>query len=306
MLTMANAENFGGNGIAGWSTTLGLEVKTLDLYTGAGTPTTLRTVTRQIDALDSAAPLSPEEAALVLYCPWVPRTTNASYAKYKLQFFDSGGVRQIQQSIASDLCSPGGVFMQMLSEAMMKRHGSISSLGIVGPNDNPDVCLWDAAKALFRTIGTTLLDIAPVAAGAGCNALAPGSGAGCSILAGTIASTVKDLAGIGSIRHSVTTPKEELSKLTKETKEVSRASKGLEPQQRSTAPKVDYKPTATGNRPVERQQPRPINHLNHPPENKKKHSGGKSHSTGPYKPGQYVKKMGNKPLPPLPKKGKRA
>ena len=303
MLTQVNAENVGNNSLGSWSSQQGCEIKKLEINTySSGTPTELATVNRSIDALDSLTPLSPEEAALVLYCPWIWRITNVSYCKYRLQFFDVGGVRQIQESIASDLSSPGGVFMQMLSDAMMKRHGSITSLGVVGPNDNPDVCLWDAAKALFRTVGTSLLDIAPVVASAGCNALAPGSGPGCSALAGTIASTVKDLAGIGSIRHSVTSPQEELGKITKETKEVARASKGLDPQQRATAPKVDYMPSATGNKPVERQQPRPVNHLNHPQNGQKKRSGGKALPAVPYKPGQYAKKKGNKPLPPVPRK----
>jgi len=152
----------------------------------------------------------------------------------------------------NDLASPGGVFMQMLTDAMMRRHGGSGSLGVVGANDNPDVCLWDAAKSLFRTVGNTILDVAPAVAGYGCSLFVPGSGGVCEAAVSNLSHSIRDLAGAGTLRHKVSNGKKELALVAQEVKEVAKASVGLAPQQRSTAPKVDFVPKAIGFRAEEK------------------------------------------------------
>jgi hypothetical protein len=193
------------------------------------------------------------DMAVALFCSWHNDNTTTvqdkkdaliSY-KYCLEFTAGYSSDVLVTSLANATTNPGGSVVTMLSDAMMRRHSDLGSIGVMSRNDDLDACLWDALKGVIATGARLLEPVGGIIAGAACNAFVPGSGFICSNVAEHVLSVAKDLGTTATNRNAPGSKGEKIAEIAKDVNQSIKKGKNA-PEQQVGHIKVDYKQGPSG------------------------------------------------------------
>jgi hypothetical protein len=131
--------------------------------------------------------------------------TYGNWSKYGRNFIIRNGDAFVDR-YCSNVMSPGGTFLDHLSEAGAMRHGPRDlDMGLATPGDNADACLWDAIKKVAGTVAQTLQPAVSEAAKIGCGSV-PGVGQFirpmCGEVARSLTTYIADTARVSSNRQA--------------------------------------------------------------------------------------------------------